>query len=201
MPEPAGPQISPAYSAKVFLYSGKRMKSSLTKSAPGMRRKEVFDLANEKSVKVYVPVDVRFDESGRMLPRAVIWEDGTKYEIDEITDIRPAPAQKAGGQGDRYTVMIRGTQCCLFFERAATVTGCNLGRWFVKRKKDSKRDYMIKASLKLDDALKKANPVAGVIQFMDCPICGGKQTINYTRTKYNGHISGDCSSCHVIFRQ
>ena len=159
-------------------------------------------MAIERSVRVYIPVDVRFDETGRMLPRAVIWEDGTKYEIDEVTDIRPDPEQKADGQGDRYTVMIRGTQCWLFFERAATVTGCNLGRWFVKRsKKEIETDNMMKTALKISAALKKVNPVAGVIQFMDCPICGGKQTLNYTRTKYNGHISGDCSSCHVVFRQ
>ena len=96
-------------------------------------------MANESSLKVYVPVDVRFDETGRMLPHAIIWEDGTKYEIDKVTDIRPAPAQKAGGQGDRYTVRIGGKQSYLFFERAATVTGCSLGRWFVERKIDLER--------------------------------------------------------------
>ena len=64
------------------------------------------------SIKVYVPVDVRFDETGRMLPRTITWEDGKKYEIDKVTDIRPAPAQKAGGQGDRYTVWIGGKQSC-----------------------------------------------------------------------------------------
>ena len=88
----------------------------------------------EKPIKVYVPVDVQFDENGRMLPRSIIWEDGQKYEIDRVTDIRSAPAQKAGGLGDRYTIWIRGQQSYLFFERYATVTGCKLGRWFVERK-------------------------------------------------------------------
>ena len=91
-------------------------------------------MENEKTAKVYVPVDVRFDEDGRMRPRAITWEDGKVYAIDKITDIRPAPAQKAGGQGDRYTVWIGGKQSYLFFERAATVTGCDLGRWFVERR-------------------------------------------------------------------
>ena len=86
------------------------------------------------SVKVYVPVEVGFDANGRMIPRSIRWEDGTVYEIDRVTDIRPAPAMKAGGQGDRYTVWIRGRQSYLFFERYATVSGCNLGKWFVERK-------------------------------------------------------------------
>ena len=81
-----------------------------------------------------MPVEVRFDENGEMLPHIIIWEDGKKYEIDRVTDIRPAPAMKAGGQGDRYAIWIGGKQSYLFFERAATVTGCNLGRWFVERR-------------------------------------------------------------------
>ncbi len=30
-----------------------------------------------------------------MLPREIIWEDGQKYEIDRVIDIRPAYAAKA----------------------------------------------------------------------------------------------------------
>ena len=87
-----------------------------------------------EAIKVYVPVDVRFDEEGCMLPHIITWEDGKKYEIDRVTDIRPAPALRAGGQGDRYTIWINGKQSYLFFERYATVTGCNLVRWFVERR-------------------------------------------------------------------
>ena len=87
-----------------------------------------------RAMKVYVPVDVQFDASGRMLPRVITWEDGSRYRIDRITDIRPAPAMKAGGQGDRYTVEIGGKQSYLFFERSVTVSGNSLGRWFVERR-------------------------------------------------------------------
>ena len=87
-----------------------------------------------KAVKVYVPVAVWFDEQGRMLPSIILWEDGRKYEIERVTDIRPAPAMRAGGQGDRYTVWIDGKQSYLFFERYDTVSGCSLGRWFVERR-------------------------------------------------------------------
>lgn len=89
---------------------------------------------NEKPIKVYVPVEVGFDSAGKMIPRTITWEDGRKFEIDKVTDVRPAPAMKAGGQGDRYTIWVNGKQSYLFFERYATVTGCNLGRWFVERR-------------------------------------------------------------------
>ena len=84
--------------------------------------------------KVYVPVEVRFTKEGQMMPHYLIWEDGKKYKIDKVTDIRPAHAMKAGGQGDRYTIWINGKQSYLFFERLSYVTGCSLGRWFVEKK-------------------------------------------------------------------
>ena len=87
-----------------------------------------------RPIKVYVEVNADFAADGTMLPRVIIWEDGVKYTIDRITDIRQAAAMKAGGQGDRYTVMINGRQSYLFFERSAALTGNNIGRWFVERK-------------------------------------------------------------------
>lgn len=89
---------------------------------------------DSKNLKVYVPVDVAFRSDGTMLPREITWEDGTKYEIDRVLDIRQAAAIRAGGQGDRYTVMIAGKQSYLFFERSASLTGNNIGRWFVERR-------------------------------------------------------------------
>ena len=84
--------------------------------------------------KVYVAVKAEFSEEGIMLPRELTWEDGTRYEIDRVLDIRQAAAMKAGGQGDRYTVRIKGKQSYLFFERSTNQTGNQLGRWFVERK-------------------------------------------------------------------
>lgn len=68
------------------------------------------------SRKVYVAVRDDFRDDGVMLPREITWEDGKRYEIDRVTDIRQAPSMKAGGQGDRYTIVIRGHQSYLFFE-------------------------------------------------------------------------------------
>jgi len=85
-------------------------------------------------VKVYVQVNADFNPDGLMLPRELIWEDGEKYTIDRVVDICQAAAMKAGGQGDRYTIEVRGHKCYLFFERSSNLTGNNIGRWFVERK-------------------------------------------------------------------
>lgn len=88
----------------------------------------------DKPIKVYVSVAVDFTDEGVMLPRIITWEDGEKYEIDRVSDIRQAPALKAGGQGDRYTIWIDNKQSYLFFERSENLTGNNIGRWFVERR-------------------------------------------------------------------
>ena len=86
------------------------------------------------SPKVYVRVHAEFAEDGTIYPREIIWEDGTVYEIDLVTDIRQAVARRAGGQGDRYTVTVRGHKSYLYFERNGSIQGNNIGRWFVERK-------------------------------------------------------------------
>jgi len=88
-----------------------------------------------KSPKVYVAVKTDFEADGTMLPREITWEDGEKFEIDRVLDIRQSAAMKAGGQGDRYTIMVRGIQSYLFFERSTNLTGNNIGRWFVERRR------------------------------------------------------------------
>ena len=84
--------------------------------------------------KVYVAVDVSFSSEGVMLPRAVVWEDGHRYNIDRVKDIRPGYAAKAGGQGDRYTILVNGQITYLYFERSTNLAGNVIGRWFVERK-------------------------------------------------------------------
>lgn len=84
--------------------------------------------------KVYVQVNADFNTDGVMRPRELIWENGEKYSIDRVIDIQQAAAMKAGGQGDRYTIEVRGHKSYLFFERAANLTGSVIGRWFVERK-------------------------------------------------------------------
>ena len=84
--------------------------------------------------KAYVGVNAEFNSDGVMLPRSLIWEDGITYVIDRVVDIRPSYAAKAGGQGDRYTIMVHGQKKFLFFERATNMIGNIIGRWLVERR-------------------------------------------------------------------
>ena len=84
--------------------------------------------------KQYITVRVDFSDDGLMVPRSILWTDGQEYPIDRIRDVRSAPALKAGGQGDRYTVMIGGRERYLFFEHNADYGNEKIGKWFVEKK-------------------------------------------------------------------
>ena len=75
--------------------------------------------------KVYVDVDAHFTKDGELIPRALFWEVGRRYEIDKVTQIARRASLKAGGAGMRYTCMIGGQQSYLFYE---------VDKWFVERK-------------------------------------------------------------------
>lgn len=81
-----------------------------------------------RPIKVYISVEADFGSGGVMMPRAIIWEDGTRYEVDRVLDIRPAPALKAGGQGDHYILRINGKTTYVFFKRSTNLTGNVIGR-------------------------------------------------------------------------
>ena len=61
------------------------------------------------SCKKYVEVTAKFDVDGTVVPLEIQWEDGTKFEIDRILDIRRAASLKAGGAGIGYTCRIART--------------------------------------------------------------------------------------------
>lgn len=66
--------------------------------------------------KVYVNVMAEFTKDGNLMPRTIIWEDGTNYEIQRIKDCRRAASLRAGGVGLRYTCVIGGQEKYLFYE-------------------------------------------------------------------------------------
>ncbi|NLN04401.1 MAG: hypothetical protein GX166_06245 [Clostridiaceae bacterium] len=74
--------------------------------------------------KVFVEVIAKFDPDGVVTPLAIIWEDGRRFEIDKVLDIRRAASLKAGGIGIRYTCRIRNKETYLYYE------GPN---WFVEQ--------------------------------------------------------------------
>lgn len=75
--------------------------------------------------KVYVDVTLKQDKYGTIVPLSVTWEDGTKYEIDRVLDVRRAAATKVGGTGVRFAVRILGRETYLFDDGK---------RWFVEAK-------------------------------------------------------------------
>lgn len=73
--------------------------------------------------KVYVDVTLKQDKYGTIIPLSVTWENGRRYEIDRVLDVRRAAATKVGGAGIRFTVRILGKVTYLFDDGE---------RWFVE---------------------------------------------------------------------
>lgn len=99
---------------------------------PDAEAEDAEKMECSSETRKYVGVTVAFDESGRMFPRSILWEDGQVYAIDRVLDMRPSFSQKSGGQGDMYTVMIGSHQGHLFFERSTESFTGSPGRWFVE---------------------------------------------------------------------
>ena len=79
--------------------------------------------------KVYVDVNEDHKADGTILPLSFVWEDGRRYTVDKIIDVRPAASLKAGGAGLRYTVLVRQKEAYMFLEEDHDVF-----RWFMERK-------------------------------------------------------------------
>jgi hypothetical protein len=73
--------------------------------------------------KKYVDVTAKFNADGSITPLEIQWEDGRRYPIDRILDIRRAASLKAGGTGIRYTCRIAGRPKYLYLEET---------KWFVE---------------------------------------------------------------------
>lgn len=41
------------------------------------------------------------------------------------------------------------------------------------------------------------DPERGVVKRMDCPICGGGNSVRYIRSTYNGHLHANCDACSM----
>ena len=54
--------------------------------------------------------------NGTVLPLEIEWDDGRKFVIDRVLDIRKAASTKGGGKGLRYTCRILGHQRYLFLD-------------------------------------------------------------------------------------
>ena len=73
--------------------------------------------------KVPVEVLAKHGLAGGVTPLVIKLEDGRKFPVDRVLDVRPAASLKAGGAGIRYTCRISGRERYLFLD-----DGC----WFVE---------------------------------------------------------------------
>ena len=51
--------------------------------------------------------------------------------------------------------------------------------------------------IKDDEAERRSKPPK--VEHMDCIMCGGKDTVEYVRSYYNGHRHGHCTACGMKF--
>ena len=81
-------------------------------------------MAVRRGCKVYVDVGAEFSDEGELIPKYLIWEDGTRYEIDRVISHERCASRKNCGPGILYLCMVRGQNVRLFYEENY--------RWFVE---------------------------------------------------------------------
>ena len=79
----------------------------------------------QKYRKVYVTMNLQVKPDGGIVPRSIIWEDGNRYKVDRVRCVTRAAAQKVGGFGDRYSLVIEGKERYFFCDPED-------GRWFTE---------------------------------------------------------------------
>ena len=83
-------------------------------------------------IRVYVKVNSDFDSVGSVTPRSITWNDGRIFTIEAVRDFRPASTLGPGYTGDCYTIIVKGEEKYLFFERTHAADKSRLGRWWVE---------------------------------------------------------------------
>lgn len=94
-----------------------------------------MSVLRRNALKVYVKVRADHLIDGRVRPLMFRTEDGPAVRIDRVTDVRQAPALKAGGQGIRYTCMAGGQEVRLFYDEPY---------WFTEREEDAAQENAAK---------------------------------------------------------
>lgn len=83
---------------------------------------------SEQRVKRYVEVIADFQADGTLIPQTVVWDTGQRFDISNISEVRPRKYSKTGGVGIRYTCQIGRAKTYLYYE---------VGRWFVEAKESA----------------------------------------------------------------
>lgn len=74
--------------------------------------------------KIELDIEVEHQKDGRAVPKRILWDDGRKFDIDRVLDVRRAAATKCGGIGIRYLCRTYGREFCIFDED---------GKWYLEK--------------------------------------------------------------------
>lgn len=74
--------------------------------------------------KIELDIIVEHKKDGRAVPKTILWDDGRKFSIDKVLDVRQAAALRCGGIGTRYICKICGKEVAIFDEE---------GKWFIEK--------------------------------------------------------------------
>lgn len=74
--------------------------------------------------KIELDIIVEHKKDGRAVPKMILWDDGRKFSIDRVLDVRQAAALRCGGIGTRYICKICGKEVAIFDEE---------GKWFIEK--------------------------------------------------------------------
>lgn len=77
--------------------------------------------------KQYVSVVTLTRAAGGVTPLTVVWEDGRRFKISEVLDVRQAHSLKTGGSGMRYTIRVGSSVTYLWYDDQERL-------WFVEAK-------------------------------------------------------------------
>lgn len=90
-----------------------------------------MNVAGKQAQRQYIKVTSEFDATGYMQPKSITRENGKIYEIEKITDFRPAKDFGLSYNCDCFIVMIQGKSLPLFFEKTNPNFRSLVGRWFI----------------------------------------------------------------------
>ncbi len=76
-------------------------------------------------MKTFVGITAEHDKQGNIKPTILHWPDGRDFPIDQVLDVRMAPALIAGGHGTRYLCRSMRREVNLFYDDLD-------GKWFVE---------------------------------------------------------------------
>lgn len=90
--------------------------------------------------RIYLTVISNCDPTGYVRPLAFFWTDGKLYPIDGVADCQPVSGFSKTGSlllSQKailcYTILVRGKERKLYYERGNPAFGSISGRWFVRK--------------------------------------------------------------------